>query len=275
MTYLHALILGIVEGLTEFLPVSSTGHLIVASRFLGLDGIAGQVASRDENFLKTFEIAIQLGAILSVVVLYWRRFFLSWETFKRVTVAFIPTAILGLAFYKIIKTYLLGNVGVVIGSLFIGGIILILFEIMMGRRARLNSTPQSEVSAAHEIEKLSYKKAACVGACQAIAFIPGVSRSGATIIGGIALGLSRAAIVEFSFLLAVPTMAAATGLDLIKNASAFSSSDFSLLAIGGSTSFIIALLSIKFLIKFVQKHTFIGFGVYRIFAAVAIYFLLT
>ncbi len=266
MTHLHALILGIVEGITEFLPISSTGHLIVASRLLGLDG-----AQAHETFLKTFEIAIQLGAILSVVALYWRRFFLSWETFKRVTVAFIPTAILGLAFYKIIKMYLMGNVGVVIGSLFVGGIILIVFEKMMGRRARLNTVPQTEISAAHEIEKLPYKKAAYVGLCQAVAFIPGVSRSGATIVGGMLLDISRAAIVEFSFLLAVPTMAAATGLDLIKNASAFTSSDFSLLAIGAGTSFFIALLSIKFLIKFVQKHSFVSFGVYRIMAAVAIY----
>ena len=165
----------------------------------------------------------------------------------------------------------MGNVGVVIGSLYIGGILLILFERIIGRRARLNGAPESEVTAAHEIEKLPYKKAAYVGLCQAFAFIPGVSRSGATIVGGMLLGISRAAIVEFSFLLAVPTMAAATGLDLIKNASAFSSSDFSLLTIGAGTSFFIALLSIKFLIKFVQKHTFVSFGVYRIVAAAVLF----
>ena len=265
MTHLHALILGIVEGLTEFLPVSSTGHLILAGKLLKLE---------DSEFLKSFEIAIQLGAIFSVVALYWRRFFMSWETFKRVTAAFIPTAILGLAFYKIIKLYLLGNSAIVLWSLVIGGIILIMFEKMMAHRSKQNAARHATMNPAEEIEKLPYKKAAYIGLCQTVAFIPGVSRSGATIVGGMLLGVSRAAIVEFSFLLAVPTMAAATGLDLIKNADAFSSSDFSLLAVGGITSFLVALAAIQFLIKFVQKNSFVGFGVYRILAAVVLWWYL-
>lgn len=260
VTYFEALILGIVEGITEFLPISSTGHLIITSHLLQLT---------ESDFLKTFEIAIQLGAIMSVMVLYWRKFFLSYGALKRIIVAFFPTAVLGFFAYPIIKKFLLGNVSIVLWSLAIGGIILILFEkIIMSRSTSIEKNSYTS------LESLPFLKAFWVGLFQSLAFIPGVSRAGATIIGGMLCGISRTTIVEFSFLLAVPTMAAATGYDLLKNAAAFSSNDANMLVIGGITSFLVATAAIKFFIKYIQKHTFIGFGVYRIIVAIALGILL-
>ncbi len=245
MTILHALILGLIEGISEFLPISSTGHLILASQVLGV--------SQDE-FTKSFEIIIQLGAILSVVALYWRSF-LNVALLKRLVVAFIPTGIIGLALYQVIKTYLIGNETVVLWALFLGGVVIIAFELMTRHQ------PSKEHLSP---EHISYKKSFLIGLFQALAIIPGTSRSAATIIGGLAMGLPRTTIVEFSFLLAVPTMLAATGLDLLKNASSFSASQAGVLSVGFVVSFIVALLSIKFLLKFVRNHSFIAFGVYRI-----------
>jgi undecaprenyl-diphosphatase len=248
MSTFHAFILGIVEGISEFLPISSTGHLILVSRLLGIP---------QTEFVKTFEIAIQLGAILSVVVLYWKRFLLNIEALKKICVAFLPTAVIGLVLYKIVKKYLLGNSDVVIWSLFLGGLFLIIFEL-------LHREKKDSVSA---IESISYKQAAIIGVFQAIAVIPGVSRSAATIIGGLILGLRRDTIVEFSFLLAVPTMLAATILDLYKSANAFTQSQFTMLGIGFVTSFVVAIFAIKFLISYIKKHSFIPFGIYRIITA--------
>lgn len=256
MDYLNAVIFGIVEGLTEFLPVSSTGHLILTARLLG---------ASQTDFLKSFEIAIQMGAILSVVVLYFRRLFIDFESLKRVLIAFLPTGIIGFAFYKIVKNFLMGSNAVVLWALAIGGVVIILFEIWHGRRSGVFDKEKS--SANEDVAKLSYKKSFLIGCFQAIAMIPGVSRAGATIVGGLALGISRRAIVEFSFLLAVPTMFAATGWDLYKNAGAFSFDQFGFLAVGFLVSFLVAILAIKFFLKFIQKHDFIGFGVYRIIAA--------
>jgi undecaprenyl-diphosphatase len=245
MTYLHALILGIVEGISEFLPISSTGHLILASTLLHL---------KQTDFQKSFEIAIQLGAILSVVVLYWRALLVNFEILKRVITAFIPTAILGFIFYKIIKRVLLGSNTVVLYSLLIGGIFLVLFELWH----------REKESATEELSAISYSKSFMIGLCQAVAMIPGVSRSAATIIGGLILGIKRKTIVEFSFLLSVPTMAAATGFDLMKSGGHFSLEEFHLLVVGFISSFVVALLSIKWLIHFIKHHTFISFGIYRI-----------
>ncbi len=253
MTIFDAGILGIVEGLTEFLPVSSTGHLILTSELLRLPST---------EFLKSFEISIQLGAILAVVVLYWRSF-LSLPILKRLVVAFIPTGVIGLLLYKIVKTYLLGNDLVVLSALLMGGIALIAFELLH---------KENEMGAA-EAEAISYKQSFLIGLFQAVAIIPGVSRSAATILGGLWLGVRRAAIVEFSFLLAVPTMLAATGLDLVKNASAFASTDLFALAVGFMVSFIVALFTIRFLLSYIRTHTFIPFGIYRIVAAVAFFFI--
>lgn len=252
MSPFQALVLGIVEGVTEFLPVSSTGHLVLASRFLGIS---------QTEFVKTFEIAIQLGAIGSVIVLYWKKFLLDPEALKRVCVAFLPTAVIGFTLYKFIKHSLLGNSTVVIWSLFLGGLSLIIFEL-------LHREKEDAVSG---ISSISYKQAVLIGTFQSIAVIPGVSRSAATIIGGLALGLRRNVIVEFSFLLAVPTMLAATLLDLYKSAGAFTRGQFTLLGIGFVTSFIVAIMAIKFLINFVKGHSFISFGVYRVLAAILLW----
>ncbi|MBL8014398.1 MAG: undecaprenyl-diphosphate phosphatase [Candidatus Omnitrophica bacterium] len=255
MDLFHALILGIVEGITEFLPVSSTGHLIITAKLLGLP---------QTEFLKTFDISIQLGAILSVVVLYWRSLLVDLDVIKRVAAAFIPTAVLGFGLYKIVKSVLLGNVYVVLWSLLLGGVVLIAFEMLHKEKA----------DAVSDIKKMSLAQAALIGCFQAVAMIPGVSRSAATIIGGLFLGISRKTIVEFSFLLACPTMAAATGLDLLKSAHDFSADQFSFLAVGFISSFVVGILSIRFLLYFVRNHNFISFGVYRIIAAILLFKLL-
>lgn len=248
MDLISALILGIVEGITEFLPISSTGHLILTAHLL-------KIAQTD--FLKSFEIAIQLGAILSVVVLYWRSLIADIKALKRVLAAFIPTAIIGFLLYKVIKNYLLGNERIVLISLFLGGIFLILFELLYREKETASSS----------IADISYGQAVAIGLFQSISVIPGVSRAAATICGGLLLGLKRKTIVEFSFLLAVPTMLAATGFDLIKSAGSFSSAQFGLLAVGFIVSFITAIFGIKFLLNFIKGHNFVSFGIYRIAAA--------
>jgi undecaprenyl-diphosphatase len=248
MSFLHAIILGIVEGITEFLPVSSTGHLILVADLMRLPS---------GDFLKSFEVFIQLGAILAVLVLYWKKLFLNKRVFLRVALAFIPTAIVGLFLYPYIKEYLLGSTTVVLWSLAIGGVALILFELTHKEKDTNTST----------LEDISYKQALVVGTFQSLAVIPGVSRAASTIVGGLLSGISRATIVEFSFLLAIPTMAAATGFDLFKSAPAFSEGEIGLLAVGFVTAFIFALIAVRFLIRFVQNHSFISFGVYRIILA--------
>jgi undecaprenyl-diphosphatase len=223
--------------------------LILAAKLLGL---------AQTEFQKSFEIVIQLGAIGAVVLLYWRQFLVP-GVLARVLVAFLPTGAIGLAFYRLAKTYLLGNESVVLLALFLGGVILIAFEV-------LHREPERAVA---DVKSITYLQAIVIGFFQAVAIIPGVSRSGATIVGGLAMGLNRETIVEFSFLLAVPTMIAATGLDLVKNASWFSAGQSGALAVG----FIVAMLSIKFLLAYVRTRTFIAFGVYRIIAAALFYFL--
>ena len=245
MDFITALILGIVQGISEFLPISSTGHLILASHLMGL---------QHTEFLKSFEIAIQAGTILSVVALYWRSLLVDFEVIKRLAVAFLPTGLLGLTLYRLIKGYLLGSETVVLCSLLIGGILIIAFE----RWYREGETATGEIRA------MSYKNALIVGLFQSVAMIPGVSRSAATILGGLLLGLKRKTIVEFTFLLAVPTMLAATGYDLIKSGSQFSAGQVQYLLAGFVTAFVVALLSIQFLLRFIKTHTFIPFGIYRI-----------
>ena len=198
MNILQVLIFGVVEGITEFLPISSTGHLILTAKLLGV----GQ-----SEFIKSFQIAIQLGAILSVVVIYWDRLTSGSKIWKRLLVSFLPTALIGALLYKMIKRYLLGNNAVVLWSLFIGGLFLIIFELLYRRK-------EEEVE---EICAISYRQALIIGLFQSVAMIPGVSRAAATIIGGLVVGLKRKTIVEFSFLLAIPTMFAATSLDIYKS----------------------------------------------------------
>ncbi len=251
MTWIQALILGCVEGITEFLPISSTAHLILTSHVLGI----GQT-----EFMKSFEIIIQLGAILAVVVLYWREL-MNMEVIKRLIVAFVPTGILGVLFYNVIKTYLMNSDAVILMALFLGGLFLVLFE-------KWHVEKNDVIS---DISAISYKKCLVIGIFQSIAMIPGISRSAATIIGGLALGFKRETIVAFSFLLAVPTMIAATGFDLIKNASSFSSSQAVVLAIGFVTAFVTAILGIKFFLAYIRKHSFATFGIYRMIIAMVFF----
>ncbi len=253
MNIIEAIILGVIEGVTEFLPISSTGHLILAARCLGLV---------QTEFVKSFQIIIQLGAILSVIVLYWKTFLSGLGLYRKLFVAFIPTAIVGSIFYRFIKGYLFDNNKVIIWALFLGGVAIILFEHFYRERGE----------AVKELPAVSYPQAFLIGLFQSLAVIPGVSRAAATIIGGLIVGLSRKIIVEFSFLLAVPTMAAAASLDLLKSANSFSKEQFAVLIMGFFVSFIVALLTIKFLLIFIKKHNFVLFGIYRILLALVFWF---
>jgi undecaprenyl-diphosphatase len=255
MDIIHSVILGVVEGITEFLPISSTGHLILVSNLL-------KIAQTD--FVKTFEIAIQSGAILSVIVLYFGKIKKNFELGKRVLVAFVPTGIIGFILYKLIKSYLIGNSDVVLISLLVGGIALIGVEMLFKR----SGEPKTEV------KQITYEKAAVIGVFQAIAVIPGVSRSAATIVGAMLLGVSRENATEFSFLLAVPTMLAATALDLKETAFNFNSGEWLALAVGFLTSFVVALFAIKWLVSYVKSNNFIPFGVYRIILSLLYFFLI-
>lgn len=248
MTFLDAIILGIVEGITEFFPISSTGHLILASELLRLP---------ETDFLKTFQIVIQLGAILAIVTLYWRKLLFDQAIIKRIIIALLPALGVGFAFYALIRELLESSL-VVVWALFLGGIILIGYELFRKQREDQGTT----------LEAMTYRTAFLVGLFQTLSVIPGVSRAGATLLGGMLLGMKRKAIVEFSFLLAVPTMIAATTLDLWNSADLFSSADVSLLFVGFVTAFIVAILAVKFLLRFIETHTFMAFGVYRIVVAV-------
>ncbi len=255
MTFLQTIILGALEGFTEFLPISSTAHLLLTSRIFGLV---------DSDFLKSFTIVIQFGAILAVVVLYAGRFLKDWETNKRIIAAFVPTAAIGFGLYKIIKGFLFENTALILAALLIGGVLLIVFEIFYKKKP-IRPIPLSE---------LPYWRAVLIGAAQALAIIPGVSRAAVTIVGGMLLGVERKAIVEFSFLLAVPTMAAASGYDLLKNASQFSLGQFHLLLIGFTASFFFAIVSVRFLLNYIKNNSFTNFGIYRILLVIVALILL-
>lgn len=247
MTFLEAGLLGVIEGLTEFLPVSSTAHLLLATSFLEIP---------ETEFVKSFVIAIQLGAILAVALLYWRRLLIDWETMKRVAVAFVPTAIIGFALYRVITRVLFAHDGVSVAMLLVFGMFLIIFERTHAPKNR------------HEdVAKIPYRTAFLIGCAQALAVVPGVSRAGATVVGGLLLGVTRSAIVEFSFILAVPTMLAATGYDLVKSAGSFGRADFGILAIGFAASFAAAILAVKFLLSYISNHSFEAFGWYRVAVA--------
>lgn len=249
MSYFEAIILAIVEGLTEFLPVSSTGHMIIATALMGIE---------PTEFVKTFTVAIQLGAILSVVILYWKRFFRSFDFYIKLLIAFIPAAVIGLLVNDIVDE-MLERVDVVAWALIAGGIFFLFVDKMF------NSPTGSEVTR---------KKAFVIGFFQVIAMlIPGVSRSAATIIGGLQQKLDKTTAAEFSFFLAVPTMAAATGLKLVKfyfNDGSFTGNELGILAVGNIVAFIVAFLAIRSFISFLTKHGFKVFGYYRIVVGAAI-----
>jgi undecaprenyl-diphosphatase len=260
MNTLQSIILSIIEGLTEFLPVSSTGHMVIASSVMGIE--------RDE-FVKLFEIAIQLGAILAVVVLYWKKFFdfSKWEFYLKLLVAVIPALILGKLFSDKIDI-LLESPTVVAVSLLLGGIILLFVDKMFN-----HPTITQE-------DNVSYKKGFIIGICQCLAMIPGVSRSAASIVGGMSQKLTRKVAAEFSFFLAVPTMVAATGYKLLKTYQSNpeivkDKHNLIFLAEGNIIAFIVAMLAIKFFITYLQKHGFKVFGVYRIILGIIVLILIS
>lgn len=254
MNILHVIILSIVEGVTEFLPISSTGHLVLTSHLLQIPQTA---------FLGTFEIVIQLGAILAVVVLYFKKILQDKELFLKACVGFIPTGIIGIVLYPKIKHLLASDV-IPAMSLLIGGIVIILLELYFTKATK------KEVN---KLDKITYKQSLIIGLLQSISMVPGVSRSASSIFGGMATGLSRESAVEFAFLLAIPTMAAATGLDLVKSVKHIQSNDLFYLIIGTALSFIVALFVVRWLLKFVKNHDFTGFGIYRIAISLLYFFL--
>ncbi len=245
MNLLHTIILAIVEGITEYLPISSTGHMILASSFMGI---------ASEPFVKFFTVAIQLGAIMAVVVLYFKRFFKSFDFYFKLLAAFIPSAIFGVLFSDKIDELLESPLGVAI-SLLVGGIILLFVDNWFNR-------PTIDDS-----DEIDYLTAIKIGMFQCIAMIPGVSRSGATIVGGMTQKLSRKAAAEFSFFLAVPTMFAATAkkaYDFYKDGFVLDNEQIKLLAIGNIIAFIVAIIAIKFFIDLLTRYGFKAFGWYRI-----------
>lgn len=248
MNYLEAIVLAIIEGLTEFLPVSSTGHMIIASSFFGI---------ASEDFTKLFTIVIQLGTILSVIVLYFKRFFQSVQFYLKLLVAFIPAVVLGLLLSDYIDKLLENPITVAI-SLIIGGVLLIKVDDWFGDG---------------EETEISYLTALKIGFFQCLAMIPGTSRSGATIVGGMTQKLSRTVAAEFSFFLAVPTMLGATlkkSYDYYKDGFTLNQEQINLLIIGNVIGFIVAMIAIKSFIGYLSKHGFRAFGYYRIIAGVAI-----
>jgi len=248
MSWIEALILAIVEGLTEFLPVSSTGHMIITQGLMGMEG---------SEFTKIFLIAIQFGTILSVVVLYWKRFFQSLDFYYKLFVAFLPAAFFGLLLNDYIDE-LLESVYVVAIMLILGGIILIFVDRWFKGNEDI---PDRDVS---------YPEALKIGLFQVIAMIPGVSRSAATIIGGMTQKFSKRQAAEFSFFLAVPTMFAATAYKMLKGYEAINSSNIGILIFGNVIGFIVALFAIKSFISYLTKHGFAIFGYYRIVVGVLI-----
>jgi undecaprenyl-diphosphatase len=242
MDWLQALIIGIVEGLTEFLPVSSTGHMIITTKVLGM---------QNNEFLEAFLINIQFGAILSVVAIYWKKFLQSINFYYKLLVAFLPAAFFGLLFSKQIDL-LLENVIVVAVMLVLGGIVLIFIDNWFKKNDEIKD------------QEVTYKKSLIIGFFQVIAMIPGVSRSASTIIGGMSQKLNRKTAAEFSFFLAVPTMAAASGYKLLENYKAINVDNIGILLFGNLVAFIVAFIAIKSFIAFLTKYGFKVFGYYRI-----------
>ena len=277
MSILEAIVIAIVEGLTEFLPISSTGHMIITSSAFGIG---------DEDFTKLFEVAIQLGAILAVVILYWKKFFQfnRWQFYVKLGVGVIPALLFGFLFNDVIDK-MLGSSAIVATTMVLGGIVLLFIDKWFQQPATsqpdilATEVTQSELIEADE--KLSFKKALVIGCWQVLAMIPGVSRSAASIIGGMQQKLTRNFAAEFSFFLAVPTMFAASayslflkkwgegevkkrGYELITETAANTTA----FIVGNIVAFVVALLAIKFFISYLQKHGFRLFGWYRIIAGI-------
>lgn len=242
MDFIHAVILGITEGLTEFLPISSTGHMILLSSLIGLE---------QNQFLKTFEVAIQLGSILAVLVLFFKKLTHDFRIWLKLFIGFFPTGLLGLTLYPLIKNFF--HPMVVAYMLIFGGIVFLIIEYFY--------KPQHRIE---HLSQISYKQAFFIGLFQSLAMIPGTSRSGSSIVGGLLLGLNRKCSAEFSFLLAIPTMFAATGYDLYKNFDLLNLQNLQLLLVGSLVAFLTALVVIKVFLKFISAFGYGLFGLYRI-----------
>lgn len=246
MTPLQAIILGAVEGITEFLPISSTGHLLLVQEWFRLEGA----------FADTFAIAIQSGAMFAVLITTWKEW-LRWPTVQRVLAGFIPTMIVGVVLYSFVKRYLLGP-EVVVAMLALGAIVMMVLERVIERRGAPSVT---------KLEDLSLSQAALVGLAQTLAMVPGVSRSAATIIGGLLMGISREAIVRYSFLLAVPTIGAATVLDVWKQREFITIQNAELLLLGTVVSALVAGGVIRWFLRYIRTHRFTLFAIERLVVA--------
>lgn len=245
MTFLHAIILGIVEGVTELLPISSTAHMIMVSHILRIP---------QTEFLTTFHIVIQLGAILAVAGYFWKKFFVSWEIYRKLFIAFLPVMVVGFFLHDVVK-HALGDIWMPVIGLLIGGIGIIVFERLFTSDDTSSSLPDN-------------KQSLLIGLAQVVALFPGISRSAATIVGGRAVGLSRVAATEFSFLLALPVMFAGTVLDILKLSHSPSSREIELLLVGGLVAAIVTWFSTRWLMRFIQKHSFEVFGWYRVIVGI-------
>ena len=263
-TLIAIIILGIVEGVTEFIPVSSTGHLILASELLGYDAARWAV----------FNVVIQLGAILAVIVLYWRTFWAvlvgllrnqpeSWRFVRNILLGFLPSAVLGLLLHDYVEI-MLGSASVVAWALIAGGVAIIVIE----RLVKVAPAPAVE-RPEEMVAAVTFKQSILIGLVQCLAIIPGVSRSGATIIGAVALGIDRKTAADFSFFLAVPTLAGATALQLAKHHDQIQPGMIGNILIGAFVSFVVALIVVKLFVAFVKRHGFTPFGWYRIVAGAA------
>ncbi|KAA9042169.1 undecaprenyl-diphosphate phosphatase [Ginsengibacter hankyongi] len=257
MNIVQSVIIGIVEGITEFIPISSTGHMIIAEKLLNIG---------DDAFNTVFTVAIQLGAILSVVVLYWKKFFdfSRWQFYVKLAVAVVPALVIGFLFSSKIDDLLESSITVAI-TMLAGGIILLFID---------NVFKNPEI---HNEREVSYTKGFIIGIWQCIAMIPGVSRSAASIIGGMQQKLTRSAAAEFSFFLAVPTMLAATVYKIfkyIKQYGAFTSDQIKILTIGNIVAFVVALLAIKFFITMLKKYGFRMWGIYRVLVGIILLIML-
>jgi len=246
----QAIIIGIIEGFTEFLPISSTGHMIVASKFLGIE---------ESALIKAYEVIIQFAAIMAVMLIYKEKItFKKVDLWSKLFLAFLPLAIVGFIFKDHIKA--LFNVQTVAWMFIIGGVIFLIVEYFYKEK-------ESHVC---DVEKVSYKQALWIGIAQVFSLVPGTSRAGATIIGGLLTGLDRKASMDFSFLLAIPVMAAVTGYDLLKHYQDFADANWGAFVVGFVTAFVVAYLTIKLFLAFIQRFTFVAFGVYRIIFGVVL-----
>jgi len=240
----QAIIIGIIEGFTEFLPISSTGHMIIASRFLGIE---------ESELIKAYEVIIQFAAILSVAIIYREKIDLKKiDLWMKLFIAFLPLAIVGFIFKDLIKTFF--TVNTVAWMFIIGGIVFLIIEYFYKEK-------EYHVK---EVEKVNYRQALWIGFSQIFSLIPGTSRAGATIIGGMLTGLDRKTSSDFSFLLAIPVMAAVSGYDLLKHYQDFANANWSAFLVGFIVSFIVAYITVKLFLVFIQKFTFVVFGIYRI-----------